>query len=927
MILYTFGYCQTLDFTHYTVNEGLSHDITYKIDQDHQGYIYIGTDNGISKFNGYEFETILNNQGSNFITDVKVLKNQNLIFSTWGSGIFQYQSDSNSISPVFTYPNLKIPGLHLWSDSILIARNQWQSFSLHNLYSKKSETLFPLHNKDNIRLKPDSYANEPVKDNLWKSVEINIYRNKENLYLFSNYTQPKFKGIYSFNIKSNVCKRVYSFIDFPVHGVYFGKTVIASSYNRILFINEEEITQEIPISDLEHSIIYNVKQIENDLYFQHYNKTTGARKFSKYNIISHQLQSISDEIGIESMVSDFFIDKENNIWITTYGSGVYYLRTNKPNLFDNSILQETEINDFKWFNNHLIILTSNVLLVIKENTVIDRVNIPNNQESFQIDVNNQEILVLSKYPIKPRQIGPFTLKGIGSKQYAFQYDSTQIIINYNNINIQSPEGDTVFKHKRIERIERVEKVDSKLYVLWEYSGLFSYNLQNGRTDTLTKFMKSDYAQRYTDFEITTNQIYVGTTNGLFKISPTNTCVKVNDLLSPVINDLHLANNMLWIGSQKGLNYIHENEVFGLTKNDGISSTAISKITTDQQFLYTSGNKGLSKIPLKSVFKNTIHFHCSIRQNKSTFFVNKVNYLHPNSFKIEYSINKNKEWIHLPNSKQVLTLNQLKPGSYSIQFRYKDIHSSWMYSDVFSFYTPYPSYYWIIGCSGLFCLGLMIFFSIKNKINRQNHHSEKHQLQDELEHLKQNLAQDFHDELGNKIANISLLSSLLENELKKGKSKHKVQVINRASNELYTSVKNYIWLLNSDDLSFEEAIAYLQEFGETMFINHEIEFRHSIDSVDYNRLKDLNTKQLVLIFKEAMTNALKHSKTKVVELNLKRKETSICIECIDFGIGFKPENQSKNGGIENIKKRARILGMPVSISSNYTGTVIRLEINM
>jgi len=43
-------------FTHFTEQDGLSSNVVKCIMQDHLGYIWIGTGNGITKYDGYKFE-------------------------------------------------------------------------------------------------------------------------------------------------------------------------------------------------------------------------------------------------------------------------------------------------------------------------------------------------------------------------------------------------------------------------------------------------------------------------------------------------------------------------------------------------------------------------------------------------------------------------------------------------------------------------------------------------------------------------------------------------------------------------------------------------------------------------------------------------------------------------------------------------------
>jgi ligand-binding sensor domain-containing protein/DNA-binding CsgD family transcriptional regulator len=56
----------SLHFDHLTIQEGLSHNTVYCILQDKHGYIWIGTQNGLNKYDGYSFEVYPSNE-SEFI--------------------------------------------------------------------------------------------------------------------------------------------------------------------------------------------------------------------------------------------------------------------------------------------------------------------------------------------------------------------------------------------------------------------------------------------------------------------------------------------------------------------------------------------------------------------------------------------------------------------------------------------------------------------------------------------------------------------------------------------------------------------------------------------------------------------------------------------------------------------------------------------
>lgn len=55
-ILFINGYSQPYIFTNYSINNGLSQSVVNCIFQDSKGYIWIGTQNGLNRFNGETFD-------------------------------------------------------------------------------------------------------------------------------------------------------------------------------------------------------------------------------------------------------------------------------------------------------------------------------------------------------------------------------------------------------------------------------------------------------------------------------------------------------------------------------------------------------------------------------------------------------------------------------------------------------------------------------------------------------------------------------------------------------------------------------------------------------------------------------------------------------------------------------------------------------
>lgn len=93
---------QSPAFRHYTTDHGLPSSQTYDIRQDDEGYIWIATDNGLSRFNGYEFENFGPEQGLKDNVVFKIYKDYlgRIWFCTMSGDLYRYERDS-----IMPYPH------------------------------------------------------------------------------------------------------------------------------------------------------------------------------------------------------------------------------------------------------------------------------------------------------------------------------------------------------------------------------------------------------------------------------------------------------------------------------------------------------------------------------------------------------------------------------------------------------------------------------------------------------------------------------------------------------------------------------------------------------------------------------------------------------------------------------------------------------
>jgi signal transduction histidine kinase len=192
---------------------------------------------------------------------------------------------------------------------------------------------------------------------------------------------------------------------------------------------------------------------------------------------------------------------------------------------------------------------------------------------------------------------------------------------------------------------------------------------------------------------------------------------------------------------------------------------------------------------------------------------------------------------------------------------------------------------------------------------------------ELERKK--IGQDLHDDVGQILLGITLLSKTIENKLDtKLKEEYEIaSKISKYSNIAIEKIKNLSHDLCPVDFTTQGIIYALQELSNNIgyFSNISCKFIYDNNIILNNNTVATN---LFRIAQEAINNAVKHGKPKNIELSLKKINNLIILRISDDGIGFNINEISKNGmGLKIMKYRARNINAQLKIINNSPAGVI------
>jgi len=189
--------------------------------------------------------------------------------------------------------------------------------------------------------------------------------------------------------------------------------------------------------------------------------------------------------------------------------------------------------------------------------------------------------------------------------------------------------------------------------------------------------------------------------------------------------------------------------------------------------------------------------------------------------------------------------------------------------------------------------------------------------------KDKILKDLHDGIGGIVTNVGLLSEMAYNSTSADYVKNALRTMSELSREAISELRNFMNIIDDRRLDWHAFVADLRNFGSSMIEGNGLSFKVKTsvkaDAVPPDSLLCLN---IFRVYKEALTNVIKHASANVVDVTISVKAKRFVLSVHDDGVGFT-KSQGDGRGIQNMKSRAQEIGGNLAVTCNK-GTSVHLE---
>ena len=200
--------------------------------------------------------------------------------------------------------------------------------------------------------------------------------------------------------------------------------------------------------------------------------------------------------------------------------------------------------------------------------------------------------------------------------------------------------------------------------------------------------------------------------------------------------------------------------------------------------------------------------------------------------------------------------------------------------------------------------------------------------EQLNSMRQTIAADFHDQTGNMLAAINRQAAILQLRFRDNpEALPLVESIIANSNGLYASSKDFLWNLNNDSDNPTTLFDYLTSYGQNFYNQFDIGFSADVFGKEeqLQRLDPFAALNLIYIFKEAMSNVVKHSGANEVKMKMVYGSSDITYVLNDNGSWKDADPGTTHYGLRNIEKRSEKSGFRFMLTRGERGTSVAISL--
>lgn len=379
----------------------------------------------------------------------------------------------------------------------------------------------------------------------------------------------------------------------------------------------------------------------------------------------------------------------------------------------------------------------------------------------------------------------------------------------------------------------------------------------------------------------------------------------------------MPDGRLWFPTIRGLVSVNPAE---LLQNTNLPLVAIESVLLDDQEQRTNR--------LDSVSLQSQVIPASVE--RLDIFFTSLNLTTPKQARFSYWMEGHEERWNSPTERRSASYSKLPPGEYHFRIRASNEDGYWNNRGVALHLTVLPPFWktwWFRTIAGVVLIGAIVgivYFISTQKLQRQLASLRQ---QEALEKERARIARDLHDQLGANLTQVNLLGEMVgeDKNLPEEVASHAEQIC-KTARTTSDALDEIVWAANPSNDTLEGLVNYACKYAQEYLALADLRYRLDVPTElpTTNIAPDLRH-NVFLAFKESVNNVVKHARATEAKIRLRLETNRFTFEIEDNGRG-PSEAATKTGrnGLRNMRKRMEDVGGTFEMTPGAErGTIVRL----
>lgn len=538
----TTSYAQTVYYKHFTVKDGLAGNHVYMCHQDIDGYMWVATTSGLSRFDGkqfknYDYEDGLPDNEVLFVTNddgnriwVNSFSAQNAI------SILETKLHSTNVQPVKSGV-IEVPTLS----------EEYYSHKNKTTYlSGRGVLVIIKQNKQHNLLRVPFVSNSPVFEaedgSCYTGDGVNLYRIVDTTIRYVqtlNRFQPYFR----------VC--------------YYNKVLYAVTGNKVeMYKYSQQHFQYIGVKCFE-SVVNQIHANKYGLWISYQNRKGG------YLFDADSLQKLRYEISIPGFINNMTDDREGGMWLSTTDNGLFYIPN--PQMVNHTLadgLASSVVYSLEPAGNKKIWVGYNT------------------GQAELVSVSNGWLNIEKRLEVEAgKSNNSFVLDIVTNKNYGAFFLSRNKLMHYDRNTLHEIKASETYKSLFLLN-DTILGIGGWVFCL--------YNIKNKTVDS------QNVGRVYAQCSDASGNFWLGSINGLYVMKRgKGKPMRIKALQGFKINTLVSSGEYIWVGTQNnGLYLLRDDSIMAHINHKEdvrVLSNTIKSLAVHDDKLYVGTNRGIACI--------------------------------------------------------------------------------------------------------------------------------------------------------------------------------------------------------------------------------------------------------------------------------------------------------------------------------------------